>query len=173
MKLNVLITQLRRYLKFLAVYLVAGVIIWLVANTGSVQAAPEALKITVYRDPSCSCCGGWMEHLNTQGFQVKNVLTSDMNALKQQYRVPNDLASCHTAVINGYVIEGHVPANDIKRLIAEKLNAAGIAVPGMPIGTPGMESKNVRDPFSVFSFDQKGEAEAFNQYSFYADKSVS
>ena len=165
MKLNVLNSQLYRCLKLIAVYLVAVVMIWLVASTGA-HAAPEALEITVYRDPSCSCCGGWMEHLTTQGFQVRNVLTSDMGAVKQQYRVPNDLASCHTAVINGYVIEGHVPANDIKRLIAEKLDVAGIAVPGMPIGTPGMESENVPDPFSVFSFDQQGKAKTFNQYSF-------
>jgi hypothetical protein len=70
--------------------------------------------------------------------------------------VPNDLASCHTAVINGYVIEGHVPANDIKRLIAEKSDVVGITVPGMPIGAPGMESGNVQEPFTVFSFDEKG-----------------
>jgi len=163
MKLNVSSFPLRRYLKLLAVYLVA-VIIWLSAATG-VQAASEAW-ITVYRDPSCSCCGGWMEHLTAQGFQPRNVLTSDMNALKQRYHVPNDLASCHTAVINGYVIEGHVPANDIKRLIAEHLDVAGIAVPGMPIGTPGMESEKVQEPFTVFSFDAQGNAEAFNQYSF-------
>ncbi len=163
MKLNVLSSQLCRCLKLISVYLVAVVMIWLVASTGA-QAAPETFEITVYRAPSCSCCGGWMKHLTTQGFQTRNVLTSDMNAVKQQHRVPNDLASCHTAVINGYVIEGHVPANDIKRLIAQKPNVAGIAVPGMPIGTPGMESENVPDPFSVFSFDQQGKAEAFNQY---------
>lgn len=88
-----------------------------------------------------------------------------MNALKQQYGVPNDLASCHTAVINGYVIEGHIPADDIKRLLAEQPMVAGIAVPEMPIGSPGMESGDVREPFTVFSFDKQG-TEAFNQYSF-------
>lgn len=136
---------------------------WLAAAK-SAEAASEALEITVYRNPSCSCCGGWMDHLTAQGFQPRNVSTSDMNALKQQYRVPNDLASCHTAVIDGYVIEGHVPANDIKRLVAKQLDVAGIAVPGMPIGTPGMESGNVREPFTVFEFDEQGNAEAFNQF---------
>lgn len=165
MKLNVSISQIRRYMKLLVVYFVAAVIISLFVTTGA-EAASEALEITVYRNPSCSCCGGWMDHLTAQGFQPRNVLTPDMNALKEQYRVPNDFASCHTAVINGYVIEGHVPADDIKRLIAEQLDVAGIAVPGMPIGTPGMESGNVREPFTVFSFDEQGNAQAFNQYSF-------
>ena len=164
MKLNVLISQRHRYIKLLAVYFVAGVIIWLATVTGA-EAAPEALKITVHRDPSCSCCGGWIEHLSTQGFQPKNVLTPDMIALKQQYGVSSDLASCHTAVIDGYVIEGHVPADDIKRLISEKLDVAGIAVPGMPVGTPGMESGNIREPFTVFSFDKQGNTKVFKQHS--------
>ncbi len=164
MKLNISSSPLHRYLKLFAVCLVAGVIILLAAAT-SAEAATGALKITVYRHPSCSCCGGWMDYLTTQGFQPRNVLTSDMNALKQQYGVPNDLASCHTAVINGYVIEGHIPADDIKRLLAEQPMVAGIAVPEMPIGSPGMESGDVREPFTVFSFDKQG-TEAFNQYSF-------
>lgn len=163
MKLNTLSSPLRRYLKLFAVCLV-GVIILLAAVTGA-EAATGDLKITVYRNPSCSCCGGWMDYLTTQGFQPRNVLTPDMNALKQQYGVPNDLASCHTAVINGYVIEGHIPADDIKRLLVQP-TVAGIAVPDMPIGTPGMESGDIREPFTVFSFDEQGNTKAFNQYSF-------
>ena len=157
--INLLSSQLRRYTKLFAVYL-AVVIIWLAGATGA-EAVSKPLDITVYRDPSCSCCGKWIAHLTAQGFQPKNVLNSDMDALKKQYGVPDDLASCHTAVINGYVIEGHVPANDIKRLIAEKSDVVGITVPGMPIGAPGMESGNVQEPFTVFSFDEKGHAEAF------------
>ena len=107
-----------------------------------------------------------MAHLTTQGLQPRNVLTSDIDAIKQKYRVPNDLASCHTAVINGYVIEGHVPANEIKRLLAEQPHVTGIAVPGMIVGTPGMESGDVREPFNVFSFDEQGNREVFNQYAF-------
>lgn len=107
-----------------------------------------------------------MDHLTAQGFQPENVPTSDMDALKQQYGVPGDLASCHTAVVNGYIIEGHVPVEDIKRLLAEHPNVAGIAVPGMPVGTPGMESEEVRDSYTVFSFNKQRHAEVFNQYSF-------
>lgn len=107
-----------------------------------------------------------MDHLTTQGFQPRNVLTSDIDTIKQQYGVPNELVSCHTAVINGYVIEGHVPADEIKRLLAEQPHVTGIAVPGMTVGTPGMESGDVREPFSVFSFDEQENTEVFNQYSF-------
>ncbi|HEY9659075.1 MAG TPA: DUF411 domain-containing protein [Allocoleopsis sp.] len=126
----------------------------------------EDLNIMVYRDPGCSCCGGWIDHLAEQGFDPGNISTSDMAAVKQQYQVPEALASCHTAVINGYVIEGHVPVDDIKRLLNEKPSVLGIAVPGMPIGTPGMESNGQREPFTVYSFDDQGKQEVFNQYSF-------
>lgn len=125
------------------------------------SATPE---IVVYRSPSCSCCGGWIDYMKKQGFQTKVILTSDIEAVKQKYSVPDRLASCHTAVVNGYVIEGHVPVNDVKRLLQEKPNIAGISVPEMPVGTPGMEAGDRRDPFTVFSFDKNGTAKVFNKY---------
>jgi hypothetical protein len=166
--LNPLIQQfirsVKRSVKRVAISLIAiGAMIWL---TSVPAAASERIDMTVYRDPSCRCCGGWMEHLSAQGFQTNNVPTDDMNALKQQQGVPTELSSCHTAVVDGYVIEGHVPAEDIKRLLVQQPPVAGIAVPGMPKGTPGMESGDVRESFTVFSFDQQGKTEAFNQYSF-------
>lgn len=132
----------------------------------SAEAASDAGEITVYRDPSCHCCGRWMDHLTVHGFRPENVESADMNTLKQQYGVPADLMSCHTALINGYWIEGHVPAADIQRLLAEQPEVAGIAVPGMPVGTPGMESGDQRDSFTVFSFDKQGNTNVFNQYQF-------
>lgn len=87
-----------------------------------------------------------------------------MDAVKQEHNVPADLASCHTALINGAVIEGHVPAADIKRFLSQESDAIGLAVPGMPVGSPGMEAGATQEPFTVFSFDQQGNAEAFNQY---------
>jgi len=137
----------------------------LLATTSSVQAAnlPEA---TVYRDPACTCCGAWMKHLQSQGFKVKNVPTADMMAFKQEHGITDDLASCHTAIIDGYAIEGHVPGDDIKRLLAEKPDIKGIAVPGMPVGTPGMEMGNKKDSYSVVSFDKQGQTKVFKQYSF-------
>lgn len=119
---------------------------------------------TVYNSPECTCCGKWMNHLKEQGFAIKNIPTTDIEQVKQKYNIPNNLTSCHTAIINGYVIEGHVPADDIKRLLAEKPNVAGLTVPQMPVGTPGMEIGNQKDPFTVFSFAPKGKVGVFNKY---------
>lgn len=138
----------------------------LLTTTTSAFAAnlPEA---TVYRDPACTCCGGWMKHMESMGFKVKNVPTADMMAFKQKQGVTDDLASCHTAIIDGYVVEGHVPSDDVKRLLAEKPNnIKGIAVPGMPVGTPGMEMGNKKDSYSVVAFDKQGQTKVFKQYSF-------
>ncbi|NEO24539.1 MAG: hypothetical protein F6K57_36190 [Moorea sp. SIO4A5] len=90
-----------------------------------------------------------------------------MSAVKEKYNVPQDLASCHTAIINGYAIEGHVPANDIKRLIKEKPDIAGIAVPGMPLGTPGMEAGERKESFAVLAFSRNGESNIFKDYQSY------
>ena len=100
--------------------------------------------ITVYRSPSCGCCGGWIEHAQKHGFKVKDIKTDDLEAVKQKYNVPPELAACHTTIVDGYVMEGHIPADDIKRFLTEKPNLAGLAVPGMPIGTPGMEAKDIK-----------------------------
>ena len=157
--------QSKRYLKLFAVWLVAIGAVILLTTSASAEAAENALEIAVYRDPSCGCCGAWIEYLTAQGFQPKNIPISDIDTFKQEHGVPNDLGSCHTAVLNGYVIEGHVPAAEIKRLLAERPDdVVGITVPGMPTGTPGMESGNVRDPYNVFSFDQQGNTKIFNRH---------
>lgn len=95
--------------------------------------------ITVSKDPNCGCCTGWVEHLRRDGFVATVIETTDLQAIKMRLGVPADLASCHTAEIAGYIIEGHVPAQAIRRLIAERPDALGLAVPGMPVGSPGME----------------------------------
>ncbi|MEM7611040.1 MAG: DUF411 domain-containing protein [Pseudomonadota bacterium] len=110
------------------------------------------LKITVHKSPSCGCCKVWIEHLKLEGFVVEALNSDDMNAVKTERGVPRSLASCHTAVIDGYTVEGHVPADDIKRLVAEKPDAKGLAVPGMPIGSPGMEIGDRIDPYDVILF---------------------
>lgn len=99
-------------------------------------AGPE---ITVYKSPTCRCCTAWVEHLRKHGFRVTVKDTDDMDAIKADLGVPKTLTSCHTGVVGKYVIEGHVPAQDIKRLLAKKPKIAGLAVPGMPAGSPGME----------------------------------
>ncbi|MDZ8227697.1 DUF411 domain-containing protein [Nostoc sp. ChiVER01] len=123
-----------------------------------------ALNATVYHSPDCNCCGGWINHLKAQGFQITDFSTPDIETVKQKFNVPDNLSSCHTAIVNGYVIEGHVPADDIKRLLQEKPNVTGLSVPQMPVGTPGMEMGDRKDPFSVLSFDSKDSVAVFNEY---------
>ncbi|MCC5667168.1 DUF411 domain-containing protein [Nostoc sp. CHAB 5784] len=141
----------------------------LVSNTKGIQdkqtpLKSTALNATVYHSPDCNCCGGWIDHLKTQGFQITDFSTPDIETVKQKYNVPDNLSSCHTAIVNGYVIEGHVPADDIKRLLQEKPNVAGLSVPQMPVGTPGMEMGDRKDPFSVLSFNHKDSVAVFNKY---------
>jgi hypothetical protein len=101
--------------------------------------AAERPRVTVHKDPGCGCCTGWAEHLEAAGFPVTAVDTPRMNAVKARLGVPHELAACHTAEVDGYVVEGHVPAVAIDRLLAERPAAKGLAVPGMPVGSPGME----------------------------------
>ena len=124
-------------------------------------------EMTVYRSPSCGCCRVWVEHAQKHGFKIKDIKTEAMEALKQKYNIPTELASCHTTIIDGYVMEGHVPADDIKRFLTEKPQMAGLAVPGMPIGTPGMEARDIKQPFQVLAFNHKGEIEVFKEYQSY------
>jgi hypothetical protein len=107
-------------------------------QTATLIAAEEPI-ITVHRDPNCSCCSGWVQHLQKAGFDAKVLDASDLDAVKRRLGVPDDLTACHTAQLAGYIVEGHVPAAALRRLLAEKPKAAGLAVPGMPIGSPGME----------------------------------
>lgn len=166
MKLNRFSFPIRQCIKLLTLSIVTITAITMLMTAPSMAASSKTPEITVYREPSCSCCGGWIAHLAAEGFQPKEIATSNMDTLKQQHGVTNELASCHTAVIQGYVIEGHVPAQDIKHLLAQHPKVAGITVPGMPIGTPGMEDGDRREPFTVFSFDKQGNARAFNHYVF-------
>lgn len=108
-------------------------------------AAQELPRMTVTKDPSCRCCGAWVDHIRAAGFPVEVVESPEVNHLKVRLGVPRNLASCHTAEVGGYVIEGHVPADAIKRIRSEKPQAKGLAVPGMPVGSPGMEVVGVED----------------------------
>lgn len=109
------------------------------ALAAPLRAAPSLPQVRVTKDPSCGCCGSWVTHLEKAGFPVEVVETPEINRIKARLGVPQALASCHTAEVGGYVIEGHVPASAIRRLLAEKPQAIGLAVPGMPVGSPGME----------------------------------
>jgi hypothetical protein len=115
------------------------------------SAADEGAQITVHRDPNCGCCSGWVRHLQRAGFRTKVIETRELDAVKGRLGVPDDLAACHTAEIGGYVIEGHVPAAALTRFLSEKPNASGLAVRGMPVGSPGMEGGKP-EPYDVVMF---------------------
>jgi hypothetical protein len=117
--------------------------------------AAERPRVTVHKDPGCGCCTLWVEHLEGAGFPVTPLNTPRMNAVKARLGVPNDLAACHTAEVDGYVIEGHVPAAAIDRLLAERPSAKGLAVPGMPVGSPGMEGGEP-ETYDVILFGPQG-----------------
>jgi len=119
--------------------------------------------ITVYKSPACDCCNKWIKHLKSNSFTVRAINEINMGKIKMDKGVPEKFKSCHTAVINGYIIEGHVPANDIRKLLNEKRNIAGLSVPQMPMGSPGMEGSR-KDPYKVYEFDRAGNYKVINQY---------
>ncbi len=131
------------------------------SGVAALAAAPAAAgtrpTVRVTKDPHCGCCNGWVDHLRAAGFDVEAVDSADLNRVKARLGVPQALASCHTAEVAGYVVEGHVPAGAIERLLAEKPAARGLAVPGMPIGSPGMEVEGAEpDTYEVILFGPSG-----------------
>lgn len=121
--------------------------------------------VTVYKDPSCGCCALWVKHLEANGFEVTVHNVEDIAEYKQKHGVPLDAQSCHTAVVDGYTIEGHVPAAEIHRLLKERPQAKGLAVPGMPIGSPGMESGTIPNQnYRVLLFKSNGETSVYSEY---------
>lgn len=119
------------------------------------QAAATGPVVTVYKTPTCGCCTKWEDHLREHGFQVESVAMQDLSQVKRDAHVPAGLASCHTALVEGYAVEGHVPADVIRKLLAERPAVKGIAVPGMPMGSPGMEGVYSQE-YEVYTFDETG-----------------
>lgn len=124
------------------------------------SAQSELPSILVYKTATCGCCNGWIDHLREAGFQVEARDVRDLMSVKLDAGVPTQLSSCHTGLIDGYTVEGHVPADQIKKLLADRPELAGIAVPGMPIGSPGMEGPNAK-PYQVISWDAQGNAAVY------------
>lgn len=117
--------------------------------------AQTAPLVTVYKNPSCGCCGDWVKHMRANGFRVETRDVNDVTPVRQRSMVPDSLASCHTALVGGYAIEGHVPAADVWRLLRERPSLIGLSVPGMVVGSPGMET-GPPQPFATIAFDERG-----------------
>ena len=117
-------------------------------------------EVTVYQNPTCGCCKKWVRHLRDNGFKVTTHDVRDLRPIKAKHGVRPAIAACHTALVNGYVVEGHVPADVIKRLLIERPRVAGIAVPGMPAGSPGMEGPR-KERYRVLTFDAGGGTEVY------------
>lgn len=141
------------------------ILVWVpvVAFAALIAAPVNATDVIVYKSPACGCCKKWVKHLRDNGFKVKAFDVKSVAPYKIKHGVTKALASCHTALVDGYTIEGHVPAVDIKRLLEEKPNVKGLAVPGMPIGTPGMEGRR-KEAYDVLTFDASGKTGVFSHH---------
>ena len=121
--------------------------------------APSGPLVTVYKSPTCGCCGKWVEHMKDKGFTVQVREMADVTPIKERYDVPQSAYSCHTSVVDGYALEGHVPAEDVRRLLEHRPRVAGLAAPGMPSSAPGMDGP--RKPYDVLAFTRDGETRLF------------
>lgn len=152
----------------------AGLVIACSAESQADQVAAENLAIAarvadaptvrVYKSPTCGCCANWIEHMRAAGFTVEVEDTNDLAVVKADAGVPAQLQSCHTAIIGDYVFEGHVPATAIARFLEERPDARGLAVPGMPVGSPGMEMGDRVDPYDVVTFDANGSTGVYESH---------
>ena len=140
-------------------------ILWVLSAVAVAAARPLAQKgpaVQVYKDPTCGCCSLWVDHLRKAGFSATVTDVGDMTAVKDKHGVPKQARSCHTALVDGYVVEGHVPVEDVQRLLKQRPAVAGLGVPGMPIGSPGMEVAGMKpQPFDVLAFDKSGQTTVF------------
>ncbi len=127
-------------------------------------AMAAAPVVDVYKSEYCGCCAAWVDHLKANGFAPKVTNVANPSDYRERGGIPNELGSCHTAIVQGYAIEGHVPASDIKRLLAEKPKAKGLAVPAMPLGSPGMEGPR-KDPYDVLLVQADGKTKVFKHYN--------
>lgn len=130
----------------------------------STAAAAEQPQLVVYKNASCGCCKVWVEHMRKNGFAAKVTDVDNMSPIKERVGVPYGMGSCHTAEVGGYFIEGHVPAEQVLRLLKEKPKAKGLTVPGMPIGSPGMEQGDVKQPYEVHLVHEDGTTSVFAKY---------
>ena len=146
---------------FVRVILGAGAAAVAVPRFAHAMIGTAPIPMTVYKSPSCGCCKSWVTHMQGAGFTVKVIDMDDLTAVKKNAGVPQKLQSCHTALVGAYVIEGHVPADLVKKMLNQKPQITGLAVPGMVTGSPGMEMGDSKDPYDVMAFDRTGKTSVF------------
>lgn len=151
----------RGFVRFASLALLSGLVSAASPVASPVNAETKPVRVVVYKDPACGCCKSWVEHLRKHGFDVVVHDTSDVGGAKRTGRVPERLVSCHTAFVKGYVVEGHVPAADIQRMLRDKPKIAGLAVPGMPAGAPGMEMGDRIDHYQVIAYTRDGRTSVY------------
>ena len=157
---NYLITQLRQRLMWMI-----AILLLCFGSPAAAMASTAGEEVVVFRSAYCECCEAWESHIAEAGFVVQDHVADDMDGIKEAMGVPADSASCHTARVSGYVVEGHVPAASIQRMLKERPEIKGLAAPGMPMGSPGMEVDGmVADPFSIFSIANNGTMVEFDFY---------
>ncbi len=145
--------------------LLGGAVVLGMAGSACAQASP-ARNLMVYKTPTCPCCDGWIAHMRQAGFVATVTVLPDLGPLRRERGLPDALASCHSGVIDGYLIEGHVPATDVIRLLDQKPAAIGLAVPGMPLGSPGMETpQGHRDPYATLLVLRGGSTRVFSRHN--------
>jgi hypothetical protein len=129
-------------------------------------AAPKTTPVTVFKTPWCGCCGGWVKHMAANGFRTTVVELEDLAPVRAKYGVPDAAASCHTGLVAGYALEGHVPAGDVRKLLKDRPRARGLAVPGMPLGSPGMERPDgQREPYNTLLILRDGSTKVFASHA--------
>lgn len=136
---------------------------WLWAGTGDSADGGETVEMVVYQNPACQCCGKWIAHLERNGFDVEVHKTNEVNRVKEREGITPATASCHTGLVDGYVVEGHVPARDVRRMLRDRPDIKGLTVPGMPVGTPGMEG-DYRESYDVLAISHTGETSVYSSY---------
>lgn len=146
----------------IAALLIVGIIFY-PDLTGMGESVPEGRQVVMYKNPGCQCCTYWAEHMERNGYSVKEEPVQNLNAYKTKYGLPRDVSACHTAVVDGYVVEGHVPVREVNRLLEERPEAIGIGVPGMPAGSPGMAGLNP-ESYDVYLIGNTGEKSVYASY---------
>jgi hypothetical protein len=142
----------------------SGALVMTLTLAGVIVAGQTSLPtVVVYKTPTCGCCTKWVDHLKAAGFTVETQHRDDLTSIRQQQKIPAAVVSCHTALVGSYVVEGHVPVADVKKLIAEKPAVKGIGVPGMPIGSPGMEGPNPQR-YDTLAFTEAGKTSVFAKH---------